>query len=75
MERAKPRIEVGMRNLLGVEYLPAPAGVVFTFLRKVEELILCSDLGVSKDEVARWMLTVIPGLRHIETGKNLDDRI
>lgn len=68
-------VEIGLRNLLGVGYLPASPGSLLPFLTKMEALVSSPLKYVSKAEIACWMSMVVPQLDHLETGKNLDDRM
>lgn len=68
-------LEVGMSDIQAVEYLPTGEGVVSSFLRKVENIMLRPDVKVSKEDIVQWMSAVITELRHLETGMTLDGRM
>ncbi len=67
--------EVGMKALLGIDYLPAPAGSVRAFLARCEEAVASSGRPLSKRDVVEWLSDVLPGFSHLETGKHLDQRM
>ncbi|CAH2032342.1 polysaccharide biosynthesis protein [Trichlorobacter ammonificans] len=68
-------VEVGMTNLLAVDYLAAPKGACTIFLNRVEAMLMKPDSAVGKQDIVRWLSELIPQLQHIETGKNLDQRM
>jgi FlaA1/EpsC-like NDP-sugar epimerase len=68
-------IEIGMRDLLAIEYIPPKNELIEKFIYDAEMLISSLDIDISKNEIVESMAEVIPQLRHIETGKYLDDRL
>ena len=67
-------VEVGMRELLAVLYSPAPAGSVLTLLESLENARGGRSV-TDKQCLVRALSGVIPTFRHVETGKNLDERM
>ncbi len=68
-------VEVGMSNLLAVEYSPAKAGSCAAFVKNVEALLLEPERSIGKEKIVLLLSELIPQLHHIETGKNLDQRM
>lgn len=68
-------VEIGMKSLLGVRYLPAPKGSLENAIREIQDLINSPRRNIKKDEIISLIATVVPHLRHVETGKNLDNRM
>lgn len=68
-------VEIGMSNLLGVSYRPASTGSIADFLDQIEGYISEIRLTVSKDDIVNAIAAVIPEFRHIESGRNLDERM
>lgn len=68
-------VDVGMARLLGVQYKPSVSGATAAFIDQVEEWIANPVIEVQKEDIIQWMSRVVPELRHIETGKNLDERM
>lgn len=56
-----------------LRYVPAPVPLdpVLTFL---DRIATDASMPLEKSEIARQIASVVPGFRHIETGRNLDDR-
>ena len=68
-------IEIGMRDLLAVEYNPPNDGLIENFIGDAEILISTLGRDISKNEIVKAMAEVVPQLKHIETGKYLDERL
>lgn len=68
-------IDIGMSNLLGIEYIPYPEVNIMAFLNHLEELILHPEIPIEKKQLIQLISEAVPQLRHVETGKNLDDRM
>lgn len=68
-------VELGMSGLLGIKHVPVSQGKLPTFLKKVEKLLENPEMSVTKKELIKWMRVVVPNLKHVETGKNLDQRM
>lgn len=68
-------VEVGMSHLLAVEYAAATKGACAAFILKTESMLSKPDPTVGKQEIVAWLSELIPQLHHIETGKNLDQRM
>lgn len=67
--------EVGFRDLLAVEYNPAPAEMVLEFVERMEQIIAFQNQWPAKEELVSWVSQLVPQLRHAETGKYLDERM
>lgn len=68
-------VEIGMQQLLAVHYVPPEKRSIEKLLNTVAELTSSVERSVSKGEIVKAMARVIPQLRHIETGKYLDERL
>jgi len=68
-------VDVGLKNLMGVQYLPAPPSTLQGFLKKIESVIASPFAPVTLPEIATWMRSVVPELHHLSTGRSLDDRM
>ena len=68
-------INIGMDSLLGIQYLPAPQGTIRPVLKKLEDLISQVNTPETKENIVLLLSSVLPQMRHIETGKNLDDQM
>lgn len=68
-------IDVGMDNLRAINPGRAPADRVISFVRRIEELVSNPQMVTSKTAIVEMVQDLIPGFRHIETGKSLDGRM
>ena len=68
-------VEIGYRDLMGVPYRGAEAGALTHFISEMEALIADPLRPVDKEALVALIETVVPELRHVETGKTLDDRM
>jgi FlaA1/EpsC-like NDP-sugar epimerase len=68
-------VELGLSSILGVPYSPLPAGKLATFLGRIEELVSRADRAISKEEIVNEISAVIPELQHIDSEKDLDQRM
>lgn len=66
--------EIGFRQLTAVDYLEAPAGSLPPFLAWLESAV-AGHIACTKDEIVEQIRSVVPHLQHVETGKNLDQRM
>lgn len=66
--------EIGYGQLTSVDYLPAPAGTLKPLVHWLTEAI-AGHHAVTKEGIIERIAAVVPALRHIETGKNLDQRM
>lgn len=66
--------EVGLPNLLGLLYQPAPTGSVGRFLTHIQSLFSVQQ-APTKEDIVGWLQDLIPQMRHTEAGRNLDQRI
>ena len=68
-------VDIGMSCLLGIIYMPAPLGTVSALLERCEDLIAHPDLPITKGTFVQLMNSVLPHMRHRETGKSLDEHM
>jgi FlaA1/EpsC-like NDP-sugar epimerase len=68
-------VDVGMTSLLGIEHEPKPVSPVFSFIKHIEEIILHPEREITKRDIVDSVKRLIPNFEHIETGKNLDERM
>ncbi len=68
-------IEIGMQQLLAVNYRPTNPCAVADLVRKVEERLTQPELPTSKNEIAEWISAVVPEFSHVESCRNLDYRM
>jgi len=66
--------EIGMNQLLAVEYLPTSPDAVKAFLTTLKRALTESNL-LSKEDIIKMISSVVPELEHVESGKNLDQRM
>ena len=59
--------------LSAVRYVPAPAPLE-PALAFIDEIASSASLKLDKSDIARHVASVVPGFRHVETGRSLDDR-
>ncbi len=67
--------EIGLPNLLAVNYQSCKTGSVKNFLSLLKQHLNDSDMEIKKDEIVKWIISVVPEFNHVETGKNLDSRM
>ena len=68
-------IEIGMKELLAIDYIPPESGLIDEFIGDTEMFLASVNQSVSKFNIIDSMTRLIPELRHIETGKSLDNRL
>lgn len=68
-------VEVGMKELAGVPYVPAPPGVLTAFLEWVEVRIDSAEIPVRKEELVAAIQKVLPEFHHMASTKSLDQRL
>ncbi len=66
--------DIGLANLRGVRYRPAPAGRVGDFLAWLDGVLRQEQEPPKADVVAR-LAQVVEQMQHVETGKSLDARM
>lgn len=66
--------DIGFKTLEGVAYLPAKAGTMLSLYDEIES-ILSGKSRIDKDATVDKISKVIPEFNHIETDKNLDQRM
>jgi FlaA1/EpsC-like NDP-sugar epimerase len=68
-------VEIGFENLIAVQYGRCPGGAVSAFLKEIERLISNPAAAATTVDIAGLIATIVPELRHVATGKSLDDRM
>jgi FlaA1/EpsC-like NDP-sugar epimerase len=68
-------VEIGMRQLLAIHYLPAPRGTVATLIAELERYVANADVPVDKATIVARLAAAVPQFHHVETGKTLDHRM
>jgi len=63
----------GFAALNAVKYVPAPLPLE-PALAFLDEIASSSSMKLDKSGIARHIASVVPGFKHVETGRNLDDR-
>jgi hypothetical protein len=59
--------------LSALRYVPAPVPLEPT-LAFLDEIASNASTTLEKSDIARHVASVVPGFKHIETGRSLDDR-
>lgn len=59
--------------LSAVRYVPAPVPLE-PALAFLDELASNASMKLNKSDIARHVASVVPGFKHVETGRSLDDR-
>jgi FlaA1/EpsC-like NDP-sugar epimerase len=68
-------VELGFASLQGILCSPGPPGALDEVLDWLEALANGRGPPPSKSDIVRRLKTVVPELEHVETGKNLDQRM
>ncbi len=68
-------VEIGFRELTGVPYRRDGAEALGPLLQELEELTRDSAAPATKEAIVEAMARVVPELRHLETGRGLDERM
>lgn len=66
--------DIGFKSLEGVSYIEPKAGTLEVLYEEIES-ILAGKIRMDKNTTVRKIAEVIPEFHHIETGKNLDQRM
>ena len=67
--------EIGLEALCGVRHSAPPAQELDAVLALLERAVNDARVPLRKAEIVAALAKVIPGFRHVETGRSLDDRI
>ncbi|AZO31537.1 MULTISPECIES: polysaccharide biosynthesis protein [unclassified Mesorhizobium] len=67
-------VEIGLPSLAALRHVQTPA-VGRHLFEKLEELVNDPNPATGKEEVVRIFASVLANFRHIETGRNLDQRL
>lgn len=68
-------VEIGMKNLLAIPYQPCLEGAIKQLLNELTVVINNPTLTVFKEDLVQLISSVVPQFHHMETGKNLDQRM
>jgi FlaA1/EpsC-like NDP-sugar epimerase len=68
-------VEIGMRELLAIRYVPAPQGAVAKLIEELERYVAHPDVPVDKSTIVARLAAAVPQFHHVETGKTLDHRM
>jgi FlaA1/EpsC-like NDP-sugar epimerase len=68
-------VEIGMKELLAVAYVPTSPGAVATLVNELEQYLATPRLPVDKSTLVARLAAVVPQFCHVETGKTLDQRM
>jgi FlaA1/EpsC-like NDP-sugar epimerase len=68
-------IEIGLKTICAIKYIPAPLGSVEKFLRLAELSIKNPQVNFKKIDFIKALAEVIPHFRYNKKGRNLDDRL
>jgi len=66
--------ELGLSQLLGVRHLPGSDHLALC-LETLDHMVSCTDTSLTKQDVVALIERAVPHLAHIETGRNLDQRL
>lgn len=67
-------VEIGLPSIAALRHLPTPA-VDRHLFERLEELVNDPSPATGKEEVVRIFADVLANFRHVETGRNLDQRL
>jgi FlaA1/EpsC-like NDP-sugar epimerase len=65
--------EVGFSALQAVRYVSSP-GPLDDVLSFIDRAVNDADLAVTKSDITKRLASVVPGFRHVEAGRSLDER-
>jgi hypothetical protein len=65
------RSELSALGVLRYAPPPVPLDDALAF---IEAMVTSSNVDVGKSDIADHIASVVPGFRHVETGRSLDDR-
>jgi FlaA1/EpsC-like NDP-sugar epimerase len=68
-------VDVGMTSLLGIKHETNSISPVISFIKYIEEIMLHPEMAITKRDIVESVKRLIPNFEHIETGKNLDERM
>ncbi len=68
-------VDIEFKSVLAIHYKEDTAGNMNDFLEAIMQAIDYPTLPVSKEDVRRWLSSVVPQFQHRETHKNLDQRM
>ena len=68
-------IDIGMKSVLGIKHQPETQGSMQQFLDEIMKMIYDPKYSISKEVIIQIFSSILPQLRHIETGRNLDERM
>ncbi len=68
-------VDLGMKSLLGMKHDSKHVSTLISFMKYLEKILLDPKIVVTKQDLAEYVKRLIPNFEHIETGKNLDERM
>ena len=68
-------VDVGMTALSGIQHELKPVGPVIAFIKYIDEAVMHPEIEITKQDIVKLVKRLIPNFEHIETGKNLDQRM
>lgn len=68
-------VDVGMTALSGIQHELKPVGPVIAFIKYIDEAVMHPEIEITKQDIVKSVKRLIPNFEHIETGKNLDQRM
>ncbi|HLO75852.1 MAG TPA: polysaccharide biosynthesis protein [Magnetospirillum sp.] len=68
-------VDLGLKDVVAVDYLPAPTGTLGPMIQYLDRVIRGEEEMPKKEDVVRLVAACIPQFHHIETGRNLDQRM
>lgn len=69
------KVDVGMTALSGIKHEPKPFDPVIAFIRYIDEAMMHTETKITKQDIVESVKRLMPNFGHIETGKNLDQRM
>ena len=67
--------DIGMKKIKAVKCATPDHGALRAFINRMDKLLLDSSIAVEKAEITKLISDLIPEFSHVETGKNLDQRM
>ncbi len=68
-------LDIGMSDLQAIAFPKRSTERLQRFLQSIERYVAQPGLAVTKADILRMMKEVVPEMHHVETGKNLDQRM
>ncbi len=68
-------VDVNMATLAGIKHKRKSVKPLVSFIKYIEGLVLRPETKITKQDIIESVKKLIPNFNHIETGKNLDERM